>query len=293
MTFRISPKTGRTRKRPARPRLSLTDRLANLHQLLRSSSFERWPLKVTFYAADVFRVWQKWATQGVESIRSDIDITLDDSAADTADAISAAGSKTLKGIQALDVTYSGMKPVLEKSRNLAVSSRCMICRKNVPTDGAMTVMCTGESCQGVGHLECMASSFTKSEHESVVPTSGQCAKCGTHLHWTDLVKELSLRMRGQSEIEKLFKTKRNAATKSKDPVMTAQDVDDELSPEDEEMEDEWHYLSDSTDGVPETYEIRSDPNPARKYSSRPRSGFMTMSESIIEDSDEDGVEAVT
>lgn len=55
---RASPKSSR-RRRPPRPRLCLTDRLANLHLLLRARSFERWPLKVTFYAEDVYRVWTR------------------------------------------------------------------------------------------------------------------------------------------------------------------------------------------------------------------------------------------
>src|SRR3954463_5640552 len=40
-TVRISPRSGKPRKRPARPRISLTDKLSNLHVLLRVKSFER------------------------------------------------------------------------------------------------------------------------------------------------------------------------------------------------------------------------------------------------------------
>ncbi|CZT21288.1 related to Structure-specific endonuclease subunit slx1 [Ramularia collo-cygni] len=216
-TSRISPRTGKVRKRAARPRLCLTDRLANLHLLLRATSFERWPLKVTFFSEDVHRMWLRWTTQQFEKLRPWIDITMDESscAPKKGQTEAVPSDPSPKGIHALDLGYTGLKPQIEKCRELFDVHRsveCSICCKETPSTGFGTLVCPHEGCRSVSHLQCLASSFLKAEGASangaIVPTSGSCPTCNTKLMWIDLVRDLSLRMRGEKEIKAIYKPKR-------------------------------------------------------------------------------------
>ncbi|EMC93774.1 hypothetical protein BAUCODRAFT_47071, partial [Baudoinia panamericana UAMH 10762] len=211
---RISPKTGKVRKRPGRPRLSLTDRLANLHLLLRAPSFERWPLKVTFYAEDVFRVWSKWTSQHLERLRPGISVALDDCARSHSDNHILNPDRPT-GISAIDVTYRTLKPHVDKSRRLFDNAEwvnCAVCAEGLPASGASTLICPTEGCNAMSHVECLSARFLAVEHDqdAIVPISGSCPGCGSQLQWVDLVKELSLRMRGPKQLEALFKARRKA-----------------------------------------------------------------------------------
>lgn len=281
---RISPKTGRPRKRPARPRLSLTDRLANLHLLLGSSSFRRWPLKVTFYAQDVFRVWQRWTAQNeVEALPQRTEVTLDASTSDTE------SLPETTGIHALAVDYSAMKSHVEKTKATLEASPaciCSICEHSLPSDGGATLFCPHDGCNTAGHIECFANAFTKDKPNTIVPTSGSCPSCGTKLQWVELVKELSLRMRGEKEIQKLLKVRKPRATKKGVAVSEPAFAEEEPSDDDEELVDHWHELFDSESELaePVTRSNRS-PIPAFKTSHRQSYDTMAYSEPVIEDSD--------
>ncbi|KAK4542242.1 hypothetical protein LTR36_006895 [Oleoguttula mirabilis] len=297
-TVRFSPKSGRARKRVARPRMCLTDRLANLHLLLRASSFERWPLKVTFYAEDVYRVWVKWKGQQVEKLRPGIEVKLGDSSkvagpSETDEPMDA------KGIYALDVGYSGYKQRLEKSNKAFESAdwlHCAICHKGLSSSGAMTLVCPNEDCSALTHIDCLSAAFLQagSNHEAIVPTTGNCPGCSTKLEWVDLVKELSLRMRGEKEVTAIFKKRRR--TKKQTETAVIDDANDE-SDEDEEMDDmmpdgDWHKLPESSDvEVDEAMITRSNPSPALKSKAFKRTAPATSySEPVIEDSDWDEAE---
>ncbi|KAI7618404.1 hypothetical protein KC319_g19135, partial [Hortaea werneckii] len=233
----------------------------NLHLLLRSSSFERWPLKVTFYAEDVYKVWIKWTSQQIAKLRPGISVELDESMRSTnelgAEETSQEASKP-KGIDALDISYAGLKAHLEKSRQAIEDAEwlhCNICHQGLPSNGAMTLVCPSEGCSALSHIDCLSNRFldTSRDGDAMLPTSGNCPECGNKLQWVDLVKELSLRMRGEKEIRALFK-KRRRTKKQMDAEASAADDVSELSAEDEPMddfvpedEDVWHQLPESSD----------------------------------------------
>ncbi|EME43420.1 hypothetical protein DOTSEDRAFT_174260 [Dothistroma septosporum NZE10] len=300
MTSRISPKTGRVRKRSARPRLSLTDRLANLHLLLRANSFERWPLKLTFYSEDVHRVWMKLPGVNVEKLRTGIDVVMDERsrvlpAAPKIDDTNPPA--TAVGIQALDVGYSGIKSQLEKSQSLFAEGHnqdCAICKKGLPSSGAGTLFCPSTTCDTVAHIQCLSDRFLRHVRDktAMVPTHGDCPGCGNKLQWVQLVKELTIRMRGEKEFKALFKPKRgkkNAAAKSESVIdESSADEDDplDLVLVDEE-DDHFHELPESSDeDVPK---IRSDSSPGHAAFKRLKT-MVTFSEPVIEDSDPDDVD---
>ncbi|KAF2170739.1 hypothetical protein M409DRAFT_51007 [Zasmidium cellare ATCC 36951] len=299
MTSRISPRTGKVRKRSARPRFSLTDRLANLHLLLRSPSFARWPLKLTFFCEDVHRVWQKWSSQTPEKLRSGIQVTMDEASRNVSAAAETPGNPI--GIHALDVGYSGIKQQLEKSQlafNGDTSSPCVVCQKATPATGAATLVCTNDGCSAVSHLQCLSRVFLKEEsgHDALVPTHGKCPSCKAELQWVDLVKDLSLRTRGEKEVKIIFKSKRG-----KKAVATAAAIaeSDESGDDDDPLdlvlqeEDEWQQLSESSDDEQDHKKIRSDPSLGHGSArfKRPTTAVV-FSEPVIEDSDWDQAEVL-
>ncbi|KAK3112241.1 Slx4p interacting protein [Teratosphaeriaceae sp. CCFEE 6253] len=294
---RFSPKSGKLRKRPARPRLCLTDRLANLHLLLRSSSFERWPLRVTFYADDVHRMWVRWTKQQFESLRPGVSVALHVPSLDDA-------GQSISGIKSLDVGYGSLKPQLEKSKRLLESSdwlHCAICHGGLPSSGAGTLVCRTDGCDAMTHIECLSTAFLEAEGnvDAVSPNSGSCPGCNGELQWSDLVKELSLRMRGRNELEALFKLRRR---RKKD--VDAEAASEASADEDEEggrlpEEDDWHELPESSADEVEPPVVRSNPSPVTKMSklapfkqAAAIAATTSYSEPVIEESDWDDAEIV-
>jgi structure-specific endonuclease subunit SLX1 len=263
--------------------LCLTDRLANLHLLLRARSFERWPLKVTFYAEDVYRVWTRWIGQHLElqggnGLREGIWVGMDESMASKAAAAATTTADetapdAVKGIHALEVTHAPLKPHIEKSQALlATPENCTLCSSPLPLSGASTLTCPSSSCTSKAHLTCLATHFLNTEKSSnatnitpsLLPTTGSCPTCHTPLQWRDLVQELSLRMRGSKELEVLFKqpktrkTRKNttagaAAVEEEEDEEEEEEEEDpeaanfepELDDEDDDVGDGWHQLSES------------------------------------------------
>ncbi|KAI9828377.1 MAG: Slx4p interacting protein [Thelocarpon impressellum] len=260
--LRVSPRSGKTRRRPARPRVSLTDKLSNLHLLLRADTFARWPLDVRFFCQDVFRVWQRWTERVDAPVRDGIRVQLDtklppqtsDIPDDEGRAVTvqatARGNKAAAigrgGIDGLDVGFVGLKPHLEKSKALlrpASAQPCAVCHERVDDGSALAATCPHPGCQAVSHLNCLSSRFMAGEPgDAVIPTEGFCPACLAELRWIDVVKELSLRAFGPKEVEKLFKKPREKKTKH--PRAKASSI---VASEDEESEDQEPSLDDTDD----------------------------------------------
>ena len=119
----------------------------------------------------------------------------------------------------------------------------------------------------------------------MVPTTGQCAGCGTELRWIDLVKELSLRTRSEAEVQKLFKVRKPRGTKQNGAAETTAPVVDEPSQDEDLPDDDVPYLSlsDESELSKPTITSRSFPAAATTFSADP----------FIEDSDWDDAEVIT
>lgn len=284
---RFSPKTGKMRRRNARPRMCLTDRLLNLQALLASTSFASWPLMVTFYAEDVFLAWQK-ATAGKPGCGANVKMD-ESSKAEHDDQLGA------KGIYAIDVGYAGLRQHLEKSRRLferAGHVRCSICNGSLPENGAMSLVCPTDGCTSVGHLECFAPLFFGEDGDSeYLPIEGKCHGCSTKHKWVDLVKEMSLRLRGKDEIQKVLKIGKIRAKKSNLPAEVLESSEGESDEDVEDaplLDDEWHSLSEFDEGLADEKLIRTGPNPVNKNTL----AFTSRSEPVIEESDWSDAEIV-
>jgi len=217
-----------------RPRDSLHDKLLNLHLLLRSKSFERWPLEVRFFAKDIWAAWHKWTKQTVLRIRDHLRIFLGGDnltenpvlkqavshAADDTNSSTVKASEKLSGVGSLEIGYRAFKCNLLKSITLLESEQsveCAICHETMKPDRDLILVCSDESCHMTAHLSCLSNHFVSVENklDVVLPIDGICPKCKAKLCWVDLLRDLTLRIRGQAEVKLLMKPPRE--TKSKQP----------------------------------------------------------------------------
>lgn len=281
----------------------MTDRLANLHLLLCANSFQRWPLKLTFYAEDVYKVWLRWQDVNNVKLRPGLQIAYEgcplrnvpSSILETpmAEPISSANK-----ICNIDVGYSDLQERLQATRTLFATGEtnpCFICQERLPVSGTVTLVCPNTSCLTKTHLKCLASTFLAWEGrtDALVPTRGLCPKCKTPLQWFDLVKELTLRMRGEKEIHALFKPKR-----ARKGAAIAAAADQGLSSSEESGDDALDMVLEAIDESDE-FSSSSDMECGQKYqllteSARNHPAPLTQQNyaAVIDDSDWDDVEVI-
>lgn len=259
---------------PKRPRHGVTSLLSNLHLLLRVPSFSRWPLEISFFSEDVHKAWLEWTQAVAEPLRSSVSVIEDfqpNSIArnEHADLPQAKKRKIDHGMDALDIGYASHKAYVEKGKEVVGFERegsCAVCKGELEHDAGVYAICPNTGCESVTHLTCLGKHFVE-DADSVVPIKGDCPSCNAELRWVDVVKEVTLRLRGQKEVEKLLKVKRTK--KGGTASQAAIDVfDDDLSEEDiqrdieEELDmlqkfdpsgrkadndDIWHDIDDSDD----------------------------------------------
>lgn len=251
----------------------------------------------------------KWTSQRIEQLRPGIGVTLDDSINTAVPSLAIKPESDFqvpKGISALDVGYSALKPHLEKSRKLIEDAswlHCSICRTGVPSSGAMTLTCPQNGCDLLAHIECLSERFLHFEKNpgAIIPTSGLCPSCGTKLQWVDLVKELSLRMHGEKEISTLFKTKRCRSVKGRPAVQDGKSEGSagELGIKDDapmmsDAENDWHELSDSSIEGNRMPNVRNVPTTFAESSSLCIANATTpRSEPFVEDSEWEEAQVLT
>ena len=210
--------------------MSLSDQLSNLHLLLRVSAFRRWPLAVNFFSKDVYDTWQSCHGNADAIIRSGIKVKFDmNQAIDVPQpanlSVSSPGNKKRKqeamgqgGIMGIDIGYTYLKGPIEKSTFLLADSEtinCSVCGKEMGFERKLLLVCPIARCRAVCHLSCLGDKFLRDEgvSDSIVPTSGKCPECNSETLWVDLVKEMSLRLRGKKELAILTKKRRGRKAK--------------------------------------------------------------------------------
>ena len=252
-------RTGRTRKKPGRPRTSLSDKLSNLHLLLRSPYFSAWPLEVRFFNKDVYEVWQGWCQRVDVPIRKDMTIKLDAKVMDDNYVTAEPPRQKRKsahfgqgGVDGIDPTYAPMRDVVEKSQFLLDGDepvRCAVCAHDVHQEHDLITLCPHTTCRGSFHISCISGVLLDADEDSaLVPRSGACPSCSGIVEWSDVMKDLSLRLRGGKEVEKLLKkrTKRNN-TISKNTMPADEDDEDDVNEQDDLDENEVFDVTDDDD----------------------------------------------
>ncbi|MCJ1310715.1 Slx4p interacting protein [Agyrium rufum] len=279
-----SPKGGR-RKRE-RPPMTLQDKLANLHLLLRVPSFARWPLHVRFFSDVVFQAWQNWLPTFEGQMRPDVKVWFDPKREtkdeDGEEPSEKAQTRRVRereaygngGVDGVDPTYDALTALCLKRSDLLArdqSHTCSVCTEEIEKP-ALALICPSQACYMISHMQCLSRHFLANEGNelAILPLAGQCPSCKSELQWVDLVREMSLNLRGQKEVDTLIKRFRKAeaaASKSRSkpkttgstrgtnveeevPETEVDDSDSDPDVRDSEMDERWLELSgDDSDGL--------------------------------------------
>ncbi|KAK8066906.1 hypothetical protein PG997_013653 [Apiospora hydei] len=230
-TARITVATQKKRNgHPKRPPYSLTSVISNLHLLLRVPSFLRWPLKLHFFNRDVHKAWLKWCSTANEPLRESMPIVTDfepnaesrvvenlGSAAEGEEA--ATPPRPAWGIHALPLDYAPLREIVTKTESIFSFERegsCVVCGEHLPTGEGVYAACTNTGCEGVGHVSCWSQHLLgPGATDEVLPISGHCPKCNGSLTWGEMMTEMTLRMHGRKEVEKLLKKPRKKRAPAK------------------------------------------------------------------------------
>jgi len=119
--------------------------------------------------------------------------------------------KTRHGMTVMDADYRAQKQYIETGKGTIDFERkgvCAICHDELEHGTSLYTICPNPGCETVTHLTCLGKHFLNDEEDALVPVEGDCPTCKTELRWIDIVRELSLRVRGQKEVQKLLKGKR-------------------------------------------------------------------------------------
>jgi len=228
-------------------------------------------LQVRFCSEDVYRAWQRWNASVDGTIRSSINTILDfkqlvEGAEDNnAPKSTQAKSKRKQEPLHLDVGYKSFKPHVEKSLSLLTKDQrlsCAVCTTELGLGTQTIVVCPKGDCRTVSHMTCLAKRFLDEERSDalVLPTSGACPGCRSEIQWTDLVKEMSLRLRGEKELIQMMKEprsrKRRTATGQEAMILDSAKIDEEIvadeavvDADDDSLPDGWQYQEGDDDMV--------------------------------------------
>lgn len=132
-------------------------------------------------------------------------------------------------------------------------SACAICGEAVRDrddncDGAsdkkgVYTICTHENCESVSHVSCLSKRFLtqeKAPEGTIIPTRGKCPSCEGVVEWVDLIRGVTLRMRGEREVKQILrvrKPRKGMGMGTASQVSEEEEDEDELSEADiEELE---------------------------------------------------------
>ncbi|RAO71567.1 uncharacterized protein BHQ10_007579 [Talaromyces amestolkiae] len=224
--------------------------LGNLHQLLRSTYFGKWPLTVRFLSSDVHCHWQRWTERADSLLPDTIHVQLDFRAegASVLDSHLPANDMTH-----IDATYSGIQGHLDKSTSLlSDDSRRLSCELFLSDEG----------------------------RSGLVPTLGECPGCKREVTWVALMKELSMRLHGTKTAMKLLKRERKSkenteGRKSSKTNKKAKINDDILDNDYDDLDEDWMNAV-NVDFAPEPTNFR--------YHGESSTGRVEI---VIEDSEEE------
>ncbi|KAL8669535.1 MAG: hypothetical protein Q9168_005879 [Polycauliona sp. 1 TL-2023] len=232
-------KEAKKRKKLVRPRLSLKNSLSNLHLLLRVPSFNRWPLALRFLCRDVHEKWVEYSKSANGVLRDGFRVFRDfeDFVEPTVRVKSTAGeeeeSPTMAILERINVTYTGLKVHIAKSLAMAAEIRthhCSICEGSLDLGKSMFLVCPSEQCSAVSHMPCLGTKWLQNQPTpgALLPISGPCPQCCREHQWVDLVKEATMRARGEKHLAMLMKEPRVRKTNVAAKSACSNDTDTEI-----------------------------------------------------------------
>lgn len=228
---------GRVNSKRSRPRASLSKSIPDLHLLLRSDYFSKWPLHIRFFSREAYQVWQTYCERVDVQINPSIEVSFhggesanESNTGSKQRSIMVPGSEKLveSGIQSIDPTYKPLADFIEKGQFVLDESGelcCAICHNLMDSAQDLIVLCSQVGCQSVSHIRCLSDKFLSGTPSAMFPSTGACPSCDSILQWAILMKELTLRTRGRKLIhEVLRKVKNGTAEKSRAGAGLADDA---------------------------------------------------------------------
>lgn len=133
------------------------------------------------------------------------------------------------GINALPLDHYSLATYLEKGQKLMDSETegvCVVCRQQLDYEKGLFPICSHGECEGVGHLDCWSRHLLHQQGEDgstdvILPMDGRCPKCDGAVRWVDMMKELTLRTRGQKDVDKILRKYRKATGVTKPKAKAA------------------------------------------------------------------------
>jgi structure-specific endonuclease subunit SLX1 len=244
--------------RRAGKRATLSTKIADLHTLLHSKSFARWPLSLRFFSADAYQAWRLWDDRSVNTLsRRTIPIDLDIDETKKRRKLQGNGKLSEEttidippALERVDVNYSSMGAVLNKTTTLFETEkncRCSVCRSSIKAQKHSIIICPHEDCSATSHLTCLAghtSDLGQNHNRQIVPIDIKCPTCKRITPWIDLVKEMTLRTNGPSLAQKTLKQWKKKQLKAMEvaPAITEEpDPDDEEAATQNDQDDSWFF----------------------------------------------------
>jgi structure-specific endonuclease subunit SLX1 len=244
--------------RRAGKRATLSTKIADLHTLLHSKSFARWPLSLRFFSADAYQAWRLWDDRSGHIIRKrtiPIDLAIDETNKQKkmerkSRLVEEPQLEIPPALEAVDVGYSSLGETLNKSTTVLdrnVACRCSVCRSRIKVTEQSVVVCPHDGCNATSHLTCLAghaSDLGQNHNRQIIPMDIKCPECKRTTPWIDLMKELTLRTNGVSLVQKTLKQWKKKQSKVSE---VSQVVIEELDPDDAEaaiqndQDDSWIF----------------------------------------------------
>jgi structure-specific endonuclease subunit SLX1 len=198
-------------RRPSK-RPTLSSRIADLHILVHSKSFARWPLTLRFFSKDAHQAWTLWDERSGTPLASNIpvELALDDTNQPKRGKRPANWSIQIPpALEAVDVGYSTLAEHLDKSTSILDSRKahnCSVCSSSVSSSSNYLVTCSHSGCNAISHLSCLAQHNSgPSIDNQIIPKEIKCPECKRITPWVNIVKEMSLRMTNETMAQKIVK----------------------------------------------------------------------------------------
>ncbi|KAG6001548.1 hypothetical protein E4U21_004105 [Claviceps maximensis] len=188
--------------------------MANIHLLTGVPSFARWPLNLHFFAEAAYSAWQERLESTQEPSRQGLRVLTDfvepcDDVPENSQAC---------GIHALPLDYLPMAEYVEKAHTIVEFEQqgsCVHCSQELEPGKGLHALCPNGGCKAMGHLDCWSQHALSNDGSGhLIPDQCSCPSCGGDIRWGDMVKELSLRLRGGAEVKKVLKSVAKANKKA-------------------------------------------------------------------------------
>lgn len=282
---------GKTAPKRRRSRRSLKAHLEDLHALLRSAYFAPWPLRVRFFAADVHCAWKAWYDRVDEGLPGHMKIILDGDCVLPGQTGDDDGNDAVGSVHGLPVNYAKFEDYLEKAAFLLddpADLRCRVCQRQAIPREELMVVCPQTRCHCISHMVCLSARFlaAANDPDRFVPLHGICPACNQRVQWPVLMQELTLRRRGDREVQTILRRKkRREDTQRKGDNATG--IHKHEAAEPEHAPESWDEPNDDLDEnwVEElASESDSDTEPSKPTSTDPAPSRLEI---VIEDSEDE------